>query len=427
MVKDPEWPTAASHEPDLTSHASTTGYSRPSPRQRHLSPQANPIETIRKRRSARQIRVDSLSCDGFRRDDRRVCNSICAAVRRRSPRTMEDGRAAISGWRSPASNMFSSLDGQSVGTVNMIVAIEQHITGCRLLGYLSERPVGAIEARNRHQTMVERVNEAANKHSIRSPTAVHGDNVPGKTTSHAYIAAGRPPRQVQRSRHGYAALSDLAVPRVLTGTPNREARIWDRNHRVALNAPQQAATNVRSRRRNWPPTRYAVSPRAPRSSIITSRYEHNRRDAGGDMAKLRLSSPGQPTPPLSTTSNAPTCGRVPISLIAPAMATMAPLDTARSTWSTPRPTARPESRILHQQLEDSSVNTELVAANLGPRSPVRSDFLRIALAYHRAGAAPGTLLKLYFGGDFDFSAASLRQLGTKSASAATRCARSKLS
>jgi uncharacterized protein (DUF849 family) len=90
-------------------------------------------------------------------------------------------------------------------------------------------------------------------------------------------------------------------------------------------------------------------------------------------------------------------------------AKMAPLDTGSINLVNTAPNGAPGSqRYLYiNSFEDlEAINAELVAAQLGPSIAVFDPtFLRIALAYHRAGVLPpGTLLKLYFGGDFDFSA-----------------------
>jgi 3-keto-5-aminohexanoate cleavage enzyme len=92
-------------------------------------------------------------------------------------------------------------------------------------------------------------------------------------------------------------------------------------------------------------------------------------------------------------------------------ATMAPLDTGSVNLVNTAPNGAPGAqRYLYiNSFEDlEAINAELVAARLGPSIAVFDPtFLRIALAYHRAGVLPpGTLIKLYFGGDFDFSARS---------------------
>jgi 3-keto-5-aminohexanoate cleavage enzyme len=90
-------------------------------------------------------------------------------------------------------------------------------------------------------------------------------------------------------------------------------------------------------------------------------------------------------------------------------ATMAPLDTGSINLANTAPNGAPgDQRYLYiNSFEDlEAINDELVKARLGPSVAVFDPtFLRIALAYHRAGVLPpGTLIKLYFGGDFDFSA-----------------------
>jgi uncharacterized protein (DUF849 family) len=90
-------------------------------------------------------------------------------------------------------------------------------------------------------------------------------------------------------------------------------------------------------------------------------------------------------------------------------ATMAPLDTGSVNLVNTAPNGAPgNQRYLYiNSFEDlEAINGELVKARLGPSIAVFDPtFLRIALAYHRAGVLPpGTLIKLYFGGDFDFSA-----------------------
>lgn len=90
-------------------------------------------------------------------------------------------------------------------------------------------------------------------------------------------------------------------------------------------------------------------------------------------------------------------------------ALMAPLDPGSENLCDTGPDGLPgEKRFLYInsfELIDRSVRA-LGAAKLGPSVAVyEPGFLRMVLAYHRAGRLPkGTLLKFYFGGDYDFIA-----------------------
>ncbi len=112
----------------------------------------------------------------------------------------------------------------------------------------------------------------------------------------------------------------------------------------------------------------------------------------------------------TTVTAATTAGRVAhLASCAANGARMAPLDTGSVNLVNTAPNGAPgDQRYLYiNSFEDlEAINTELVKAQLGPSIAVFDPtFLRIALAYHRAGVLPpGTLIKLYFGGDFDFSA-----------------------
>jgi 3-keto-5-aminohexanoate cleavage enzyme len=130
---------------------------------------------------------------------------------------------------------------------------------------------------------------------------------------------------------------------------------------------------------------------------------------GEGWARILASAPDAILCP--TTVNAPTTGgRVGhIASCAAHGATMAPLDTGSVNLVNTAPNGAPGAqRYLYiNSFEDlEAINEQLVAARLGPSVAVFDPtFLRIALAYHRAGVLPpGTLIKLYFGGDFDFSA-----------------------
>lgn len=88
-------------------------------------------------------------------------------------------------------------------------------------------------------------------------------------------------------------------------------------------------------------------------------------------------------------------------------ATMAPLDPGSDNLCTTGSDGLPgDMRFLYvnsYELIDQQVQA-LQAANLGPSVAIyEPGFLRLVLAYHRAGRLPkGTMIKLYFCGDYDF-------------------------
>jgi uncharacterized protein (DUF849 family) len=88
-------------------------------------------------------------------------------------------------------------------------------------------------------------------------------------------------------------------------------------------------------------------------------------------------------------------------------AAMAPLDPGSDNLCATGPDGLPgEQRFLYvnsYELIDQSVQA-LAGAGLGPSVAIyEPGFLRLVLAYHRAGRLPkGTMIKLYFCGDFDF-------------------------
>ena len=88
-------------------------------------------------------------------------------------------------------------------------------------------------------------------------------------------------------------------------------------------------------------------------------------------------------------------------------AVMAPLDPGSDNLCTTGPDGLPgDQRFLYvnsYELIDQSVRA-LEAAKLGPSVAIyEPGFLRLVLAYHRAGRLPkGTMIKLYFCGDYDF-------------------------
>lgn len=88
-------------------------------------------------------------------------------------------------------------------------------------------------------------------------------------------------------------------------------------------------------------------------------------------------------------------------------AAMAPLDPGSDNLCNTGPDGLPgDLRFLYVnsfELIDNSVRA-LADAGLGPSVAIyEPGFLRLVLAYHRAGRLPpGTMIKLYFGGDHDF-------------------------
>ena len=88
-------------------------------------------------------------------------------------------------------------------------------------------------------------------------------------------------------------------------------------------------------------------------------------------------------------------------------AAMAPLDPGSdnlcSTGADGLPGAMRFVYANSYELIDQSVHT-LATAGLGPSVAIyEPGFMRLVLAYHRAGRLPrGTMIKLYFGGDYDF-------------------------